>query len=432
MKPEDFDPNAVETTYDNLLKRSHTYTGPRTTIASILYEAKQAGYQAPASTPTYIVPNSGKINLDDFVPQYESAGLPPREFVGPRVGEARLFPLNALSIFVALGAGGKTSSVIAMAAHIAAGKTLLDQALKQRRVAMFFVEEEQLELNRKFSAIVQDWTDAERREAQTNLRLISLTNHDPRITHMDGRGIVEAPFVDQIIELTVPFGAELIVCDHLQGFTSGDLNNSDTATVLARAANRIVSQTGAAVVFTAHTSKANIRAEAVEVGFVTGSLAFENAARQVTGIIRMPDSDAKRWGLEATCDQYIKVQMPKNSYGPANQIAYLKKEFVPDFHTVKIVPWRPPAGGSLFVSAEDRLSEAIMTAIKSKPGTTRNQIERLAGKKNPLKASKDKVRIAVERLVSERVLEEVVPTAEQRKSLSLSQQVRKILRIAND
>ena len=73
-----------------------------------------------------------------------------------------------------------------------------------------------------------------------------------------------------------------------------------------------------------------------------------------------------------------------------------------------------------------------MTAIKSKPGTTRNQIERLAGKKNPLKASKDKVRIAVERLVSEGVLEEVVPTAEQRKSLSLSQQVRKILRIADD
>jgi RecA-family ATPase len=249
---------------------------------------------------------------------------------------------------------------------------------------------------------------------------------------MDGRGIVEAPFVDQIIELTVPFGAELIVCDHLQGFTSGDLNNSDTATVLARAANRIVSQTGAAVVFTAHTSKANIRAEAVEVGFVTGSLAFENAARQVTGIIRMPDSDAKRWGLEATCDQYIKVQMPKNSYGPANQIAYLQKVFVPDFHTVKIVPWRPPAGGSLFVSAEDRLSEAIMTAIKSKPGTTRNQIERLSGTKNTLKASKDKVRGAIERLVSEGVLEEVVPTEEQRKSLGLSQQVRKILRIADD
>lgn len=432
MKPEDFDPNDVETTYDNLLKRGHTYTGPRTTIASILYEAKQTGYQAQASKPTYFVPNSGKISLDDFVPQYEAAGMPPREFVGPRVGEARLFPLNALSIFVALGAGGKTSSIMAMAAHIAAGKTLLDQAMKQRRVAMFFVEEEQRELNRKFSAIVQDWTDSERREAQKNLRLVSLTNHDPRLTQINGREIIDTSFVDQIIGLTVPFEAELIFCDHLQGFTSGDLNNSDTATALARAANRIVSQTGAAVVFTAHTAKANIKAEAVEVGFVTGNLAFENAARQVTGIIRMPDSDAKRWGLEATCDQYIKVQMPKNSYGPANQIAYLKKEFVPDFHTVKIVPWQPPSGGSLFISAEDRLSEAILTAVKGKPGTTRNQIDCLAGKKNTLKASKEKVRMAVERLVYEGVLEEVVPTAEQRKSLGLHQQVRKILRIVDE
>lgn len=230
----------------------------------------------------------------------------------------------------------------------------------------------------------------------------------------------------------MPFGAELIVCDHLQGFTSGDLNNSDTATVLARAANRIVSQTGAAVVFTAHTSKANIKAEAVEVGFVTGSLAFENAARQVTGIIRMPESDAKRWGLEATSDQYIKVQMPKNSYGPANQTDFLKKEFAPDFNTVKIVPWQPPTAGTLFVSAEERLSQAILTEIEKKPGMTRNQIEMLAGKQNTLRASKEKVRQAVERPLSEGVLEEVVPSAEQRKALGLSQQVRKILQVADD
>ena len=432
MKPEDFDPNAVETTYDDLLKRRHTHTGPRATIASIRYEARQAGYQAPASKPTYIVPNSGKINLDDFVPQYEAAGLPPREFVGPSIGDARLFPLNALSIFVALGAGGKTSSVIAMAVHIAAGKSWLDRPLAQRKVVMFFVEEEQRELNRKFSAIVQEWTAAERLEAQQNLRLVSLTNHDPRMTLMIGKDIVEAPFVEQMIEVARSFNAELIICDHLQGVTSGDLNNSDTATALARAANRIVAQTEAAVVFTAHTAKANINAEAVEAGFVTGSFAFENAARQVTGIIRMPESDAKRWGLEATSDQYIKVQMPKNSYGPANQIAYLKKDFVPDFHTVKIVPWQPPTAGSLFVSAEERLSQAILKEIEGKRGPTRNQIERLAGTKNTLKASKDKVRQALERLLSEGILNEVVPTAEQRKSLGLSQQVRKILQVVED
>lgn len=432
MKPEDYNPTAVETMYDELLKRTHTYAGPRAAIASIRYEAKEAGYQAPASKPSYIVPNSGAINLDDFVPTYEAAGLPPREFVGPSVGDARLFPLNALSIFVALGAGGKTSSATAIAAHIAAGKTWLNHPLKKRKVAMFFVEEEQLELNRKFSAIVQDWTTAEQLDAQMNLRLVSLTNRDPRLTHMQGRDIVETQFVDQLIESTVRFGAELIVCDHLQGFTSGDLNNSDTATALARAANRIVSQTGAAVAFTAHTSKGKINAEEVEVGFVTGSLAFENAARQVTGIIRMPEGDAKRWGLEATRELYIKVQMPKNSYGPANQIGYFKKEFAPDFHTVKIIPWQPPTGTTLFVSAEDRLIEGVLTAVKGKPGVTRNQIEQMSGAKNTLKASKDKVRRAIERLVSEGVLKEVVPTADQRKSLGLSQQVRKILKVSDD
>lgn len=432
MKPEDFDPNAVETTYDDLLNRSKGYSGARSTVASILYTAKQAGYQASASRPSYIVPNSGTINLDDFVPHYEAAGLPPRDFVGPRIGAAKLFPLNALSIFVALGAGGKTSSLMAVATHVAAGKTWGHETLKARRVVMFFVEEEQTELTRKFSAIVQDWQQFEQQNASKNLRLVSCTKRDPRLTRLEGRDIIETAFVDEIIEATTSFDAELIVCDHLQGFTSGDLNNSDTATALARAANRIVAATGAAVVFTAHTSKARINAEEVEVGFVTGSLAFENAARQVTGIIKLPESEAKRFSLEADRESYIKVQMPKNSYGPANQISYLRKEFAPDFHTVKVEPWFPPLGGTLFLSSEQRLSEEIMKVIKEKPGTTRNQLECLSGKTNRLKVSKEKVRRAIQQLLSDEVLEEVVPTAEQRKSLGLKQQARKILQIVED
>jgi hypothetical protein len=74
-------------------------------------------------------------------------------------------------------------------------------------------------------------------------------------------------------------------------------------------------------------------AQNVENGFTTGSLAFENAARQVTGAISLPDEDAKKFGLEDNRKDYIKLEMPKNSYGKAGEHCYLRKNIVPDFYT---------------------------------------------------------------------------------------------------
>jgi hypothetical protein len=48
--------------------------------------------------------------------------MPEREFAGPRIGAARLFPLNATSLLVSLGGTGKTTVAMKFAAHIAAGK----------------------------------------------------------------------------------------------------------------------------------------------------------------------------------------------------------------------------------------------------------------------------------------------------------------------
>ena len=120
-----------------------------------------------------------------------------------------------------------------------------------------------------------------------------------------------------MIDAAQSFGAEVIVIDHLQGFVSGDLNLSETATALSREANKIVSATGAAVVIAAHIAKHNINAQGVDSGFTTGSVAFENAARQVIGIIPILDDDAKKYGLEHVRQNYMRIGVPKNSYGPA-------------------------------------------------------------------------------------------------------------------
>ena len=105
-------------------------------------------------------------NLSDHRPFYVSGGMPPRKFVGPEVGpRIRLFPVAALSTLVALGAVGKTSLLMSIAAHVAAGKDWNGHSVEQRKAAMFSCEETKDELARKFSAIVDGWSPAARQAA---------------------------------------------------------------------------------------------------------------------------------------------------------------------------------------------------------------------------------------------------------------------------
>jgi len=256
--------------------------------------------------------------------------------------------------------------------------------------------------------------------------MISLVGHDPRLTRIEGRSILGTALTQKVIEAVKKFGAGIVLLDHLQGFTSGDLNNSDTATALVREANRIVSETGAAVVMAAHTNKGNIGAQEVLHGFTTGSLAFENAARQVVGIIPLPDDDAKTLGLEAVRRDIMLMAMPKNSYGPSGEKTYLRKVYVSDFHTITVEPFYP-LGRMAVPSANERLRQALVDHIRDNPGSrSKNAIEKLAGKKGRFKASKAEVRAALGQLIEEGVLQVRPITKEERNAHGYPHQTKEV------
>lgn len=262
MKAEDFSEDDVHKLFSDGLKRAIKHNGAKYTLADLEREALALGYSPKSSMLALehkrLKGNQEKFDLDEYVPKFYATGILPRKFWGPALGEARLFPVNALSILVALGSVGKTSTVISIAAHIAAGKDWGLSELQKQKCLLFFVEEDQVELDRKFGAVTHDWKDEERQLAINGMRLVSLKDRDPRLTRSDGRTIVSTGLSDAIIKAAIEFDAKLIVCDHLQGVTAGDLNISDTAKMLAQEANRIVSETEAAVVFTAHTNKSQI------------------------------------------------------------------------------------------------------------------------------------------------------------------------------
>jgi RecA-family ATPase len=236
----------------------------------------------------------------------------------------------------------------------------------------------------------------------------------------------------KVIGHALSFNADLVVMDHLQGFVDGDLNASDTATALALAANAIVAETGSAVVFAAHVNKSQINAETVDAGITTGSLAFENAARQVTGVIKVPEKEAALLDLVEP-QNYMKVVIAKNSYGPAREEMYLHRDYVPDFHTVRV---RPHQGAittqtTNMISSAERLSEALITYVETQPGTTKNKLDKLSGRGGLFKASKNKVRQIVEELLHDGTLRVRSVSKEEKKVHRLPQQVNEILEVAH-
>ena len=423
----EYDKIEVDRQFDWGLENRASTSGNVRTARHILKEAKHYGYVPPpmdrAGARVEIPPFDRLAGVPGFFPH----GMDPNVFVGPMVGKAQLFPARAISLLVALGSVGKTSSLIAMAAHISAGRPWGSGPLQQRRGIVFSVEETRQELWRKFSATVADWPEWDVRRAQSGLLMYTMSERDPRLTRAVNRNIEPTGLAESIIKIAMEHEAEFIILDHLQGMVSGDLNNSDTMVAVAHECNRIATVTGAAVVVAAHTSKGNINAEEVNHGFSTGSLAMENAARQVVGLIPMPQKDAEKFGLDAVRNNYIRLEMPKNSYGPGGEVSYLAKHYVPAFYTVTVVPFDPPAvSTAAALTKDERLHKAIVEHIRGNPSVTGNSLDKLAGPSGLLKASRKQVRDAVHELKDMGVLEEIDVSKEYRQRYGLKPQIREV------
>lgn len=430
MSRHEYDRAEVDRQFDYALKRRVGSTGKASTIASVFYAAKQNGYVPHTKPQTESRHNVPPFDLLHGLPEYFSEGMGPNEFVGPQIGRAQLFPAKAISLLVALGSVGKTTTLMSMSCHMAAGQPWGDDPLQVRRGMVFSVEEPQRELNRKFGACVDEFPDNGRILARQNLALFSMRDRDPRLTVPFGSDIQPSGLGIRIIEAALQHRAEFIVLDHLQGMVSGDLNNSTTMVAIASECNRIAEQTGAAVIIAAHTNKGNINAERVTHGFTTGSLAIENAARQVVGLIPMPAEDVKQFGLQAFAQDYIRIEMPKNSYGRGGEVGYLVKQHVPKFHTVMAAPYIPPTQTVVSgMPPHARLQTAICQYIRENLGATASKLDAQSGERGRFKVSRKQVRAALADLIAAGTVEERAIDKVERDRLGLKPQIRAILTV---
>lgn len=433
---------------DNCFRASGLYRpkwdsprGTTKTYGSITLEKAYSNTPKPLQSGSKALPNDSGyqfkfLNAINYKPTFIPNGMPTRSFVGPSISNGiRLFPSNALSSLVGLGAMGKTSLLLSIACHVAAGKDWNKNPLEQQKVVMLFCEEEKNELDRKFSAITCEWTDTELQSCLDNLLLIPLLGSDVRLTLIDKGQYIGSGVAEKLISLLGEFDLRggLVILDHMQGFSSGDLNISETATSICREANKIVNSTGAAVVMTAHISKSNIKATEVEQGFAVGSLAFENATRQMSGLIPMNDVMAEKFGLKENRKEYAWLGIAKNSYGGNSEGLWLRKAFSPKYHTmvmepVTLIPPTPPER----LSEYQKICKRLKDYISKYQIVTKNKIDGESGKDGEFKASKAKVRDCLKALIDSGEVEVIPVTNEMRSKHSIPKQVKEILRVNNN
>ena len=144
----------------------------------------------------------------------------------------------------------------------------------------------------------------------------------------------------------------------------------------------------------------------------------------------MPDNDAKKYGMELIKREYMRLEVPKNSYGPAGVGTYLAKVHVPNFHTITVEPFTPspPVSGKV-LTRQDKLKQKLFEHITNNTGVTKNQLDGLAGMNGKFKASKKTIDNAMKELSSDLLVELRNVSSKERKTLKLSRQVKQIYEV---
>jgi hypothetical protein len=121
------------------------------------------------------------------------------------------------------------------------------------------------------------------------------------------------------------------------------------------------------------------------------------------------------------------MQVVKANYGPSGGSWWFKKEVIPDWHAIELVPaFLLPKGQAATQSVLDR---KMIDVVKNSPGqlTGRALRDRYSGTNGHLGVSEQKVRDALHRLLSDGILILRPPTKAERDKHRLSANIREVL-----
>ena len=416
-----------QTAFDKVWQHAKPFGG--ISIGTLYHYAKQtAPTTAPAASTGLIASltvtaSAGKLCIPTVPP-------PPRDYILGKVLVA-----GTVGVMASVGGGAKTTAVIQIAINGALGKNLGGLEISQYASALFLAEESADERDRRFGALCSRLSANERAQVEKLVYCEAAAGQDLRLTVLDNGNANETAQVDRIIQTVLEHQQAcgtrvgLIVIDHARLVMAGDPIASDHVTALLRALTWIATKTGAAVLLLAHSPKSTYGKDGeADPSEVFGSGAFVDHTRAAIVLHTMREKEAKHYGLsDSERREHVCMQVVKANYGPTGGAWWFKKEVIPSWHAIELVPVLLLPKG--LASTQSALDRKIVDIVKSSPGqlTGRALRDRYSGTNGPLGVSEQKVRDALHRLVMDGSLILRPPTKAERDKYRLSANSREVL-----
>lgn len=395
-------------------------------IGTLYYYANQAlspSTSGAAATSAGAVGSKGQMCIPTVPP-------PPRDYVLGKVLVA-----GTVGVMAGVGAAAKTTAAIQFAIHGALGRNLGALEIGQFATAAFLAEESPAERDRRFGALCSKLSAAERAQIERLVYCEAAAGQDLRLTVLKDGNVNETPQVDRIIQAVLSHQEQcgtrvgLIVVDHARLVMAGDPIASDHVTALLRALTGIATQTGSAVLLLAHSPKSTYGKDGLaDASEVFGSGAFVDHTRAAIVLHTMREKEAKQFGLsDADRKEHVCMQVVKANYGATGGSWWFKREVVPNWSAVELVPvFLLPKGQA---NTQSSLARKITDIVKANPGqlSSRALRDRYSGTNGKLGASERHVRDALERLLNDGSLILRPPTKVEREKHRLSANTREVL-----
>lgn len=354
-----------------------------------------------------------KLTLDSGILRYVESS-PARDFLFGN----DLIPLNTVSTLGGNGGTGKSMALSYMTAHSACGLSFSDRTATQVCSLVLAFEDDQNELNARYSAIMANFTDDQKALVQKNIRAISLVGQTMQLVTMNGRNAEATGISDLIIEKLLELKSEtglsnaLLVLDHARLIASLDWNDSGQVSVLTRELHKIAHEAEATVLLVAHSPKNTLAPNhATSQADIAGSSALVDNSRHVLIVRGMNSDEAKSLGIKDDHRKsYTKIECVKSNYSETGHIGWFKRDRalnhpVGTLTHVNLVKTTPTKVG-------DTTDEStLIKYIKANPDLTLTELRARAGKKTPLGLSDLTVQKLVNKLLNDGLLIYVEPSA---------------------
>jgi RecA-family ATPase len=249
-----------------------------------------------------------------------------------------LVPLGVTVVLAAAGGTGKSQFALQTALSVATGDMLCGHwAVEEVGASLLvFAEDETQENHRRVHNAFAEMTSgntpeevaAKHQAVRENVYIKSLVGEDARLLTQEQRGwAVHKDRVQSLIDTakSIP-NLKLIVLDPASRFRAGDENDNDGATRFIQVAERILSETGATVIVTAHVNKTSARGGDDTSGAIRGASGLPDGARMALLMRTMSDLEASALKItKADKWRYVRVDTGKFNYGPPVHETWLRK-----------------------------------------------------------------------------------------------------------